>query len=171
MEHTARIALATWGHHLLPSNLRRIRLGQHLEGETLTHTVSNVPPWRITQQHWSLAETWNSVLFIYSTAYTPPVNSLDSKIHSPWAAAASEPSKECMVTVSTLERQHMASWSDTAASNRASLSRGSYKRPDTDPSHTAHSPSNRREKRDYCKDLSSWWEISARAPAVYMKSF
>lgn len=44
MEHTARIALATWGHHLLPSNLRRIRLGQHLEGETLTHTVSNVPP-------------------------------------------------------------------------------------------------------------------------------
>ncbi|XP_016897412.1 roundabout homolog 2-like isoform X2 [Cynoglossus semilaevis] len=87
--------------------------------------------------------------------YTPPVNSLDSKIHSPWAAAASEPSKECMVTVSTLERQHMASWSDTAASNRASLSRGSYKRPDTDPSHTAHSPSNRREKRDYCKDLSS----------------
>lgn len=85
-------------------------------------------------------------------AHTPAVKSLHSvgsRMHSSWAAAASDPSEECMVTVSTLERQHMASWSGTTTSNRATLSRGSHKRPGTDPSHDGHPPTNSTEKRDH----------------------
>ncbi|KAF3841373.1 hypothetical protein F7725_007235 [Dissostichus mawsoni] len=54
-----------------------------------------------------------------------------------------------MVTVSTLERQHMASWSGTTTSNRATLSRGSHKRPGTDPSHNGHPSTNSTEKREH----------------------
>ncbi|XP_044227558.1 roundabout homolog 2-like [Thunnus albacares] len=85
-------------------------------------------------------------------AHAPAVKSLHSvgsRMHSSWAAAASDPSEECMVTVSTLERQHMASWSGTTTSNRATLSRGSHKRPGTDPSHNGHPPTNSTEKRDH----------------------
>ncbi|KAM7374101.1 hypothetical protein PAMP_006778 [Pampus punctatissimus] len=85
-------------------------------------------------------------------AHTPAVKSLHSvgsRMHSSWATAASDPSEECMVTVSTLERQHMASWSGTTTSNRATLSRGSHKRPGTDPSHNGHPPTNSTEKRDH----------------------
>lgn len=84
------------------------------------------------------------------------LHSVGSRMHSSWAAAASDPSEECMVTVSTLERQHMASWSGTTTSNRATLSRGSHKRPGTDPSHNGHPPTNSTEKREHCKCQSSW---------------
>ncbi|XP_037605219.1 roundabout homolog 2-like isoform X1 [Sebastes umbrosus] len=86
------------------------------------------------------------------TAHTPAMKSLHSvgsRMHSSWAAAASDPSEECMVTVSTLERQHMASWSGTTTSNRATLSRGSHKRPGTDPTHNGHPSTNSTEKREH----------------------
>ncbi|KAM8898928.1 roundabout homolog 2-like isoform 2-T2 [Spinachia spinachia] len=85
-------------------------------------------------------------------AHTPAVNplhSLGSRMHSSWAAAASDPSEECMVTVSTLERQHMASWSGTTTSNRATLSRGSHKRPGTEPIHNGHPSTSSTEKREH----------------------
>ncbi|XP_030294623.1 roundabout homolog 2-like isoform X1 [Sparus aurata] len=85
-------------------------------------------------------------------AHTPVMKSLHSvgsRMHSSWAAAASDPSEECMVTVSTLERQHMASWSGTTTSNRATLTRGSHKRPGTDPSHNGHPSTNSTEKREH----------------------
>ncbi|XP_035035447.2 roundabout homolog 2 isoform X1 [Hippoglossus stenolepis] len=85
-------------------------------------------------------------------AHTPAIKSLHSvgsRMHSSWAAAGSDPSEECMVTVSTLERQHMASWSGTTTSNRATLSRGSHKRPGTDPSHNGHPPTNSTERREH----------------------
>ncbi|XP_040907057.1 roundabout homolog 2-like isoform X2 [Toxotes jaculatrix] len=84
--------------------------------------------------------------------HTPAMKSLHSvgsRMHSSWAAAGSDPSEECMVTVSTLERQHMASWSGTTTSNRATLSRGSHKRPGTDPSHNGHPLTNSTEKREH----------------------
>lgn len=96
---------------------------------------------------------------IHFTAHTPALKSLHSvgpRMNSSWAAAASDPSEECMVTVSTLERQHMASWSGTAStSNRATLSRGSHKRPGTDPSLNGHKPTNSTEKREHCECPSS----------------
>lgn len=97
---------------------------------------------------------------IHFTAHTPALKSLHNvgpRMNSSWAAAASDPSEECMVTVSTLERQHMASWSGTAStSNRATLSRGSHKRPGTDPSLNGHKPANSTEKREHCECPSSW---------------
>ncbi|XP_028976998.1 roundabout homolog 2 isoform X2 [Esox lucius] len=39
------------------------------------------------------------------------VHSVGARLHGSWAAGASDPPEECMV--STLERQHMASWSGT----------------------------------------------------------
>ncbi|KAG7516830.1 roundabout-like 2-like [Solea senegalensis] len=84
--------------------------------------------------------------------HTPTMKSLHSvgsHMHGSWAAAGSDPSEECMVTVSTLERQHMASWSGTATSNRATLSRGSHKRPGADPSHSGHPPTNSTERREH----------------------
>lgn len=97
---------------------------------------------------------------IHFTAHTPASKSLHSvgpRMNSSWAAAASDPSEECMVTVSTLERQHMASWSGAAStSNRATLSRGSHKRPGTDPSLNGHKPPNSTEKREHCECPSSW---------------
>ncbi|CAG5877958.1 unnamed protein product [Menidia menidia] len=60
-------------------------------------------------------------------AHTSAMKSLHGMgphMHSSWAAASSDPSEECMVTVSTLERQHMASWSGTTSSGRATLSGG-----------------------------------------------
>lgn len=96
---------------------------------------------------------------IHFTAHTPALKSLHSvgpRMNSSWAAAASDSSEECMVTVSTLERQHMASWSGTAStSNRATLSRGSHKRPGTDPSLNGHKPANSTEKREHCECPSS----------------
>ncbi|XP_075876403.1 roundabout homolog 2-like [Nelusetta ayraudi] len=82
--------------------------------------------------------------------HAPAMKSL-SRMNSSWAAAASDPSEECMVTVSTLERQHMASWSGTtSASSRATLGRGSHKRPGTDPSHhNSHAPTNSTERREH----------------------
>lgn len=97
---------------------------------------------------------------LHFTAHTPAMKSLHSvgpRLNSSWAAAASDPSEECMVTVSTLERQHMASWSGTAStSNRATLSRGSHRRPGTDPSLNGHKPANSTEKREHCEWPSSW---------------
>ncbi|XP_056140183.1 roundabout homolog 2-like [Lampris incognitus] len=77
------------------------------------------------------------------------LSSVDSCMHSSWAATTSDPSEECMVSVSTLERQHMASWSGTA-SNRATLRRGTHQRPGTDLSHTMTQPTNNIEKREQC---------------------
>ncbi|KAM8835136.1 roundabout homolog 2-like isoform 1-T1 [Synchiropus picturatus] len=85
-------------------------------------------------------------------AHTPaakPLHSVGSRLHSSWAAAAPDPSDECMVTVSTLERQHMASWSGSATSNRATMGRGSHKRPGTDLCHNGHLPTNSTEKLDH----------------------
>ncbi|XP_041864948.1 roundabout homolog 2-like isoform X2 [Melanotaenia boesemani] len=85
-------------------------------------------------------------------AHTPAMKSLhgiSSHMHSSWAAAASDPSEECMVTVSTLERQHMASWSGTTSSGMATLSRGSHKRPGTDLSHNGHPSTNGTENREH----------------------
>lgn len=96
---------------------------------------------------------------IHSTAHTPvakPLHSVGSRMHSSWAAAASDPSDECMVTVSTLERQHMASWSGTTTSGRATLSRGSHRRLGTDP------PTNNTEKREHCECLSPREHIQTR---------
>ncbi|KAL6099014.1 robo2 [Pungitius sinensis] len=87
-------------------------------------------------------------------AHTPAaksLHSLGSRMHSSWAAAASDPSEECMVTVSTLERQHMASWSGTTTSNRGTLSRGSHKRPGTEPIHNGHPSTSSTEKREHCR--------------------
>ncbi|TNN86758.1 hypothetical protein EYF80_002941 [Liparis tanakae] len=87
-------------------------------------------------------------------AHTPAaksLHSLGSRMPSSWAAAASDPSEECMVTVSTLERQHMASWSGTTTSNRATLSRGSHKRPGTEHTHNGHPSTSSTEKREHCR--------------------
>ncbi|XP_013859386.1 roundabout homolog 2 isoform X1 [Austrofundulus limnaeus] len=83
------------------------------------------------------------------TSATKSLHGMSSHIHSSWAAAASDPSKECMVTVSTLERQHMASWSGAASSGRATLSRGSHKRPGTDLSHNGHPSTNATDNREH----------------------
>nr|XP_040038202.1 roundabout homolog 2-like isoform X2 [Gasterosteus aculeatus aculeatus] len=85
-------------------------------------------------------------------AHTPAaksLHSLGSRMHSSWAAAASDPSEECMVTVSTLERQHMASWSGTTTCNRGTLSRGSHKRPGTEALHNGHPSTSSTEKREH----------------------
>ncbi|XP_035767334.1 roundabout homolog 2-like [Neolamprologus brichardi] len=85
-------------------------------------------------------------------AHTPAMKSLHgmgSHMHSSWAAAPSDPSEECMVSVSTLERQHMASWSGTTSSSRATLSRGSNKRAGIEPSHNGHPSTNGTEKREH----------------------
>ncbi|XP_056267338.1 roundabout homolog 2-like [Pseudoliparis swirei] len=87
-------------------------------------------------------------------AHTPAVkslHSLGSRMPSSWAAVASDPSEECMVTVSTLERQHMASLSGTTTSNRATLSRGSHKRPGTEHTHNGHPSTSSTEKREHCR--------------------
>ncbi|XP_032432671.1 LOW QUALITY PROTEIN: roundabout homolog 2-like [Xiphophorus hellerii] len=80
---------------------------------------------------------------------TKSMHSMGSHMQSPWAAAAPHPSEECMVTVSTLERQHMASWSGTTSSGRATLGRGSHKRPSTELSHNGHPSTNGTEKREH----------------------
>ncbi|RVE63618.1 hypothetical protein OJAV_G00138080 [Oryzias javanicus] len=83
------------------------------------------------------------------TTAVKPLNSMGSHMHSSWAAAASDPSEECMVTVSTLERQHMASWSGTTSSGRTTMNMGSQKRPGTDFSHNGHHSTNGTEKREH----------------------
>uniref|UniRef100_A0A1A8JH97 Roundabout, axon guidance receptor, homolog 2 n=1 Tax=Nothobranchius kuhntae TaxID=321403 RepID=A0A1A8JH97_NOTKU len=83
------------------------------------------------------------------TPVTKTLHGMGSHVNSSWAAAASNPSEECMVTVSTLERQHMASWSGTASSGRATLSRGSHKRPGTDLSHNGHLSANGTDNREH----------------------
>ncbi|XP_043996661.1 roundabout homolog 2-like isoform X3 [Gambusia affinis] len=80
---------------------------------------------------------------------TKSLHSMGSHMQSPWAAAAPHPSEECMVTVSTLERQHMASWSGTTSSGRATLGRGSHKRPSAELSHNGHPSTNGTEKREH----------------------
>ncbi|XP_077402728.1 roundabout homolog 2-like [Vanacampus margaritifer] len=82
----------------------------------------------------------------------PQVKGLHStgcRMNSSWGSAASNPSEECMVTVSTLERQHMGTWGDTSTSNRATLSRASHKRPAAEASHNGHLLTNSKEKRDH----------------------
>ncbi|XP_072769921.1 roundabout homolog 2-like isoform X3 [Nerophis lumbriciformis] len=81
-------------------------------------------------------------------AHAPAVKSLHST-GSRWASTASDPPEECMVTVSTLERQHMTPWGGTPASNRATLSRGSHKRPGTEASHNGKLLTSSTEKRDH----------------------
>ncbi|XP_030010177.1 roundabout homolog 2-like isoform X2 [Sphaeramia orbicularis] len=81
------------------------------------------------------------------TSAMKSLHSVGSRMNSSWAPASSDPSEECMVTVSTLERQHMASWSGTTASGRATLGRSSHKRPGTDPS--GHPPTHSTEKREH----------------------
>ncbi|XP_023198331.1 roundabout homolog 2-like isoform X4 [Xiphophorus maculatus] len=80
---------------------------------------------------------------------TKSMHSMGSHMQSPWAAAAPHPSEECMVTVSTLERQHMASWSGTTSSGRATLGRGSHKRPSAELPHNGHPSTNGTEKREH----------------------
>ncbi|XP_027887633.1 roundabout homolog 2-like isoform X3 [Xiphophorus couchianus] len=80
---------------------------------------------------------------------TKSMHSMGSHMQSPWAAAAPHPSEEFMVTVSTLERQHMASWSGTTSSGRATLGRGSHKRPSAELSHNGHPSTNGTEKREH----------------------
>ncbi|XP_068600470.1 roundabout homolog 2-like [Brachionichthys hirsutus] len=85
-------------------------------------------------------------------AHTPVMKSLHnmgSCMHSPWAASTPDSSEECMVTVSTLERQHMASWSGTTTSNRATLSRDPSKRPGAAPSYNGQPPTHGTEKREH----------------------
>nr|XP_020454428.1 roundabout homolog 2-like isoform X2 [Monopterus albus] len=89
---------------------------------------------------------------INTDSHTPAMKSLHStgsRMPCSWAAAATDPSEECMVTVSTLEQQHMASWSGTTASSRATLSRGSHKRPGTALSQNGHPPTNSTERREH----------------------
>ncbi|XP_021173260.2 roundabout homolog 2 isoform X2 [Fundulus heteroclitus] len=83
------------------------------------------------------------------TPATKSLHSMGSHMQSPWAAPAPDASEECMVTVSTLERQHMASWSGTTSSGRATLGRGSHKRPAADLSHDGHPSTNGTEKREH----------------------
>ncbi|XP_052313218.1 roundabout homolog 2-like isoform X2 [Oncorhynchus keta] len=52
------------------------------------------------------------------------VNSVGARLHGSWAAGGSDPPEECMV--STLERQHMASWSGTPA-NMGTLGRARHR--------------------------------------------
>lgn len=112
---------------------------------------------------------------IHFTAHMPALKSLHSvgpRMNSSWAAAASDPSEECMVTVSTLERQHMASWSSTAStSNRATLSSGSHKRPGTDPSLNRHKPANSTEKREHCECPSSSSMCSYRSQSGQVQNY
>lgn len=176
MVHRAHIALATRGHQWPASNHRQTRSGPCRDEGTPTQTVSLYTLRHCLSEHSFV--TVNSqrspsitshpfakyphLLSTHPTAHTPVMKSLHSvgsRMHSSWAAAASDPSEECMVTVSTLERQHMASWSGTSTSNRATLSRGSHKRPGTDPSHNGHPPTNSTEKREHCKCQSSWGHI------------
>ncbi|XP_054610309.1 roundabout homolog 2-like isoform X2 [Dunckerocampus dactyliophorus] len=85
-------------------------------------------------------------------AHAPAVKSLHSsgsRMNSSWASTASDHSEECMVTVSTLERQHMTSWGATPAPNRATLSQASHNRPGTEASHNGKLLTNSTEKRDH----------------------
>lgn len=171
MVHKAHRALAIRGRHWLASNHRQTRLGLCRKDETPAQTVSVFPSRHNTPVHFihlerpqmqQIASILCQMILstIHFTAHTPALKSLHSvgpRMNSSWAAAASDPSEECMVTVSTLERQHMASWSGTAStSNRATLSRGSHKRPGTDPSLNGHKPAISTEKREHCECPSSW---------------
>lgn len=172
--YTTRIALATRGRHWSPSSRKRTRWAPCLGDGTRPRTVSwgrwnSLPSHCIfsTTLSWlparqRLIGTFLLSLAMHSTAHAPAMKSL-SRMNSSWAAAASDPSEECMVTVSTLERQHMASWSGTtSASSRATLGRGSHKRPGTDPSHhNGHAPTNSTERREHCECRSPWGPLHA----------
>ncbi|KAJ3588696.1 hypothetical protein NHX12_009550 [Muraenolepis orangiensis] len=83
---------------------------------------------------------------------TDALNSLGRMHNSSWASASSDPSEECMVTVSTLEREHMASWGPSVGS-RGTLGRGPRQRPHPDhhtPAGNPHPPSGRTERREHC---------------------
>ncbi|XP_072302616.1 roundabout homolog 2-like isoform X1 [Eucyclogobius newberryi] len=75
------------------------------------------------------------------------LHSVGSRLNSSWNSASPDPSEECMVTVSTLERQHMGSWGGTGASGRATLGRGSHKRPSEQPMNGL--PPNSTERREH----------------------
>lgn len=167
MVHKAHRALAIRGRHWPASNHRPTRSGLCRDDETPVQTVSvfSIPVHfiqleRPQMQQIAFILCQMILSTIHFTAHTPALKSLHSvapRMNSSWAAAASDSSEECMVTVSTLERQHMASWSGTAStSNRATLSRGSHKRPGTDPSLNGHKPANSTEKREHCEWLSFW---------------
>lgn len=170
MVRRARIALAIRGRHCPASNHRQTRSGLCRDDETPAQTVGIFPSKLDASVHiiqfkqpqtQQIAPIICQMILstIHFTAHTPAMKSLHSvgpRLNSSWAAAASDPSEECMVTVSTLERQHMASWGGTAStSNRATLSRGSHRRPGTDPSLNGHKPANSTEKREHCEYPSS----------------
>ncbi|XP_041741953.1 roundabout homolog 2 isoform X4 [Coregonus clupeaformis] len=69
-----------------------------------------------------------------------PVHSVGARLHGSWAAGGSDPPEECMV--STLERQHMASWSGRS-SNMGTLGRARHRAvAGTDHPHNGHPPPN-----------------------------
>eukprot|EP00063_Salmo_salar_P018783 XP_013993618.1 PREDICTED: roundabout homolog 2-like [Salmo salar] len=74
-----------------------------------------------------------------------PVHSVGARLHGSWASGGSDPPEECMV--STLERQHMASWSGRS-SNMATLGRTRHRAAagaGTDHPHNIHPPPNSTE--------------------------
>ncbi|KAJ0004339.1 hypothetical protein NQD34_010553 [Periophthalmus magnuspinnatus] len=77
------------------------------------------------------------------------LHSVGSRLNSSWNSASSDPSEECMVTVSTLERQHMGPWGGTGASGRATLGRGSHKRPSEQPMNGLPPNSTERQREHY----------------------
>ncbi|CAB1316194.1 unnamed protein product, partial [Coregonus sp. 'balchen'] len=76
-----------------------------------------------------------------------PVHSVGARLHGSWLAGGSDPPEECMV--STLERQHMASWSGTP-SNMGTLGRARHRAgAGTDHPHNSyngHPPPNSTEQ-------------------------
>ncbi|XP_028322376.1 roundabout homolog 2-like isoform X2 [Gouania willdenowi] len=88
---------------------------------------------------------------VNADSHAPAMKSLHGigpHIQSSWAAVAPDPSEECMVTVSTLEQQHMVPWSGTSSSGRATLGRGSHRRAGTDH-HNRHPSTNGTEKKEH----------------------
>ncbi|KAL0994173.1 hypothetical protein UPYG_G00118740 [Umbra pygmaea] len=67
-----------------------------------------------------------------------PIHSVGARLHGSWAVGGSDPPEECMI--STLERQHMASWSGPP-SNMGTLGRARH-RAGTDHPGNGHQPPN-----------------------------
>ena len=83
---------------------------------------------------------------------------MGARLHGSWAAGGSDPPEECMV--STLERQHMASWSGTPA-NMGTLGRARHRAgagiDHPHNSHNGHPPPNSTEQNygERCTYLAS----------------
>ncbi|KAK7925081.1 hypothetical protein WMY93_007391 [Mugilogobius chulae] len=89
------------------------------------------------------------------------LHSVGSRLNSSWNSASPDPSEECMVTVSTLERQHMGPWGGTGASGRGTLGRGSHKRPSDQPMNGL--PPNSTERREHCRVLMKYVGLKSLA--------